>query len=49
MIEEKHDVRGCGFFEFSKISMFGLLTTVSYTVFSQDFHCGNEELIRRSK
>ena len=37
------------FSEFSKISIFGLLTIVSYTVFCQDFHCGNEALFRRSK
>ena len=37
------------FWTFSKISIFGLLTIASYTVFCQDFHCGNEELIRRSK
>ena len=37
------------FLIFSNISMFGLLTTVSCTVFCQDFHCGNENLIRRSK
>ena len=35
--------------EFLNISIFGLLTIVSCTVFCQDFHCGNEELIRRSK
>ena len=35
--------------DISKISMFGLLAIVSYTVFCQDFHCGNEELFRRSK
>ena len=38
-----------GFFEFSKISIFGLLTIASYGVFCQDFHCGNEEFVRRSK
>ena len=31
------DVRGCGFFEFSKISIFGGLTNVSYTVFLRGF------------
>ena len=45
----KHDSPGCGFSKFSKISIFGLLTIAFYTVFCQDFHCGNEELIRRSK
>ena len=40
---------GADFSKFSKISMFGLLTIASYTVFCEDFHCGNEELIRRSK
>ena len=31
ILEEKHDFRGCGFFEFSKFSIFGGLTIVSYT------------------
>ena len=47
--DEIFDFRGCGFSKFSKISIFGLLTIASYTVFCGDFHCGNEELIRRSK
>ena len=47
--DEIFDFRGCGFSKFSKISIFGLLTIVSCTVFCEDFHCGNEELIRRSK
>ena len=47
--QEKHDFPGCGFSKFSNISIFRLLTIVSCTVFCQDFHCGNEELIRRSK
>ena len=34
---EIFDVRGCGFFEFSKISILGLLTIVSYTVFLLGF------------
>ena len=37
------------FSNFSKISILGLLTIVFYTVFCQDFHCGNEEFVRRSK
>ena len=32
MFKEKHDFRGCGIFEFSKILIFGLLTIVSYTM-----------------
>ena len=48
--DEIFDFRGCGFFKFSNISIVGLLTNVSYTVFfCQDFHCGNEELFRRGK
>ena len=31
------DVRGCGFFDFSKIAMFGGLTRVSYTVVLRSF------------
>ena len=31
--DEMFDFRGCGFFEFSKIAIFGGLTNVSYTVF----------------
>ena len=41
--------QGADFSKFSKISIFGLLTIVSYTPFCKDFHCGNEELFRRSK
>ena len=47
--QEKHDFPGCRFSKFSKISIFGLLTIASYTVFCEDYHCGNEELTRRSK
>ena len=47
--DEIFDFPGCGFSKFSKISIFGLLTIVCYTVFCGYFHCGNEELIRRSK
>ena len=43
MSEEKHGFRGCGILECSKDLVFGCLTNVSYSVFCEDFHCGNED------
>ena len=47
--DEIFDVRGCGFFEFSKIAIFGGLTIVSYTVFYALFHCGNEDFFSKKQ